>query len=364
MSRRVSTVLAIALFLSTAQGLMAQGQPGPDPRRSPVGPDASDRQRADAEAEQARIGDIVKQHRTPYDDPTMGPLDPGPYPSMPGYFTRRSIDLNYNRTPFFNRYGYGGYGGYNGGNDGYDGQSGGPGYFPGVYPYYDANYHYQWYLAYRRERKLRTRSDVLRAEGLAHFRDSEYDQAAIRLLGASELDMGDAVSRIHAGHALFALKRYEDSAQLLRRAFELAPSLVYGDFDPREDWGNRRDFDAQLDRLKQYVKTTPQNVAAHIVLGYMLFFVEGPTPARPVLQRAAAASPNDSLIERLLGVSSKTALDDAVKRAIGQRDTRTYDEMGVRPARRQTYDEQRKPSTPVDEKPDDPAKKKGAARRV
>lgn len=274
-------------------------------------------------------------------EPADGPLDPGPWVTQPGYFTRRAVELNYNRTPFFNGRGAWGYRG----SDPFDGSWGyGQSYFPGVYPYYDAQAHYRWYKAYKRERKLVTSAREMREDGRERFAAGDYETAAVRFLGAAELDHGDAAARIHAGHALFALGRYADAAGLLRRGLELQPTLAYAAFDPRLDYGNPTDFGQHMSRLRDRVTQHPGDAGAQIVLAYMVYYTEGPTKARPLLALARAISPRDSLVERLWRVADVASYSDESLRT-GRPDMRPYDRMNIRPQPLEPYDRESRPAS-------------------
>lgn len=256
--------------------------------------------------------------------PAEGPLTPGPLPEMPGYFTRKAERRNYQQTPFFNRGGYG-----VGGS--------GPDYYPGVYPSYDAQAHYRAYKEYERERQLIETNRSMKSEGFDYFRGGDFENAAVKFLGAAEQHHGDAASRLFAGHALFALGRYNDAHELLRRAFELQPSLAYARFDPRSDYGDRALFDQHLLNLRQYVRRQPTDPAAAVVHAYMTYYDEGMTQALPLLEHAARLSPRDSLVVRLLAVAGKASWNPDVAPAAAER--RPYDSLGVRPAgRRLPYD--------------------------
>lgn len=268
------------------------------------------------------------------ENPALGPLDPGPFPQMPGYFSKKAIDLNYRQTPFFGGRGnnYGGIGPY-----------GGQDYYPGVYPYYDAQRQYRWYIDYRRERQLVKRADNLRGDGLTEFQSGQYEAAAVRLLGASEHDHGDAASRVHAGHALFAVGRYADAAKLLRRAFDLQPTLAYLKFDPRADYGRPADFDLHLATLRNFVRQNSNDASANLLLGYLLFYTQGSSAAKPSLDAALRLAPNDSLARLLAGVTSKTATSERVARVSGQVDKTPYDQLKRAPKAAPAYDEMRVP---------------------
>lgn len=319
-SLRVIVVSGCGLLLITAAILAQTADPKANPPRPPIGQPAVPDPRLPASS--AAVNGAFP----------LGPLDPGPYPLMPGYFTRKAADLNYRQTPFFNRC-----------ETNYPGFGVGRDFFPGVYPAYDAQYHYQWYQAYHREQQLTQRAEQMRGEAIDLFRRGEYETAAIRFLGAADVDHGDAAARVHAGHCLFALGQYADAVALLRRAFELQPALAYGGFDPRSDYGHRADFQEQLQTLRDYVDHTPDDAAATALLGYMIYFTDGSTRARPTLEKARRLNPDDGLVARLLAVASKASWNEAVARTT-RRDARTYDQMGVRPKSNQPYHPPRRPT--------------------
>ncbi len=165
---------------------------------------------------------------------------------------------------------------------------------------YDADHEYVWYIASQRAGGLLNQHRELFEQALIQFRQGRYDWAAIKLLGAAEKNHANAGSRLHAGHALFALGRYEEATKLVVRAFELSPSLVMRQYDIREEYGNSADFDRQLARLKNYVAARPDEAAPVTLLGYITFYTEGPAAAYPYLQRAAQLDRNSYFIPKLL----------------------------------------------------------------
>jgi tetratricopeptide (TPR) repeat protein len=264
-------------------------------------------------------------------EPAEGPLDPGPYPEMPGYFTDKAIAINSSLG--------GAIGGHLGALGGVSlgGLGNSPGYFPGVYPYYDAQFHYRWYLAYKKERKVHDYADENREAGRDSFYDEHFERAALRFLGAAEADHTDAASRVHGGHALFALGRYDEAHVLLKRAFELAPQLTYGQFDPRDDYARYDLFDRHMATLRGWVRERPSDASARVLLGYMEFFTAGPTAALPGLREAVRISPEDSLAERLLRAASRASFHpDAIGGSA--QDRRPYDKMRIQPDERVPYD--------------------------
>ncbi|MFH1417817.1 MAG: hypothetical protein ABII12_05965 [Planctomycetota bacterium] len=165
---------------------------------------------------------------------------------------------------------------------------------------YDANRDYVRQIALERAGRLLNQWRWQFDEAIIMFRDGSYDRAAINMLGAAEKNHADAASRLHAGHALFALGRYKEAVELLARAFELSPSLAYKSYDIRDEYGNKADFDEHLESLRAYVAERRDEAAAVTLLGYVTFYSEGPGAAYPYLQRAATLDQKSYFIPKLL----------------------------------------------------------------
>ncbi len=164
----------------------------------------------------------------------------------------------------------------------------------------DANRYYVRQIALERAGQLLNQWRWKFDEAIIMFRDGQYDRAAINMLGAADKNHADAASRLHAGHSLFALRRYTESVDLLERAFELSPSLAYKSYDIRDEYGEKADFDAHLESLQDYVAEHRNEASAVTLLGYVTFYSEGPGAAYPYLQRAARLNPKSYFIPKLL----------------------------------------------------------------
>jgi len=141
-------------------------------------------------------------------------------------------------------------------------------------------------------------------QAILMFRDGQYERAALNMLGAAEMNHTDGASRLHAGHALFALGRYDEAIPLIERAFELAPILAFHSYDIRDEYGDKAQFDLHLQALKAYVAGHPNSAGAVTLLGYVAYYTEGPGAAYPYLKRAAALNPRSLFIPKLLGPAS------------------------------------------------------------
>lgn len=180
---------------------------------------------------------------------------------------------------------------------------------------YDADHEYQDYIASERAGRLLDANRLGVAAGIEHFQAGRYDRAAIEWIGASERNQGDAASRVFAGHALFAVGRYDEAVKMLSRAFELAPFLTESYYDVRTEYGNPDDFATHLSALKAYVAAHPNSAAAVTLLGYVVAYTDGPAAAHPFLERANTLKPDDFFVSRLFKISRIVTPMPGVERA-------------------------------------------------
>jgi tetratricopeptide (TPR) repeat protein len=168
---------------------------------------------------------------------------------------------------------------------------------------YDADHNYIWFIAAARAGRLLNQSRLKFDEGILMFRAGRYDRAAINMIGAAEKNHADAASRLHAGHALFALGRYDEATAMLARSFELRPSLAHQDYDIRDEYGDKTDFEAHLAALRAHVAARPNDAGAVTLLGYVTFYSEGPGAAYPYLYEASRLDRKSYFIPKLLTLS-------------------------------------------------------------
>ena len=163
---------------------------------------------------------------------------------------------------------------------------------------YGLEYFRQQELAARRELALLT-YDVLLEEGLAYFRNRRYAQAARSFLAAADKDHGDAGSRLHAAQCLMASGLYGAALVQVRRAFELAPQLIYRPLNHRDTYAFPVDFDRQIAELERYVSSRPEDDHAVLLLAYEQFFSATPRRAAPAMRRVKSLSQSDGFAKRL-----------------------------------------------------------------
>lgn len=143
--------------------------------------------------------------------------------------------------------------------------------------------------------------------GLNAFAAADYSGAARSFALAARLNQGDAASRIHAAHALFALGRYHEAVPLLRRAFELQPKIAYFTVDMREDYADRADFDKHLAALTQACEASADDADLKLLLGYCRHFGGDQAGAARTLSEAAELRRGDRLIDLLNEVAGMSS---------------------------------------------------------
>ena len=272
MTRRLLVALAVLLGTTTAASAQTTSQSDPD--RRPKKPKPTVQQKPGVGSDDAararrawRVQPIVQDRS-------------GFYPGYGGYGYLNSEDYLYLET----------------GQQYYNDGPNGPGY-------YDQSRWYNWYIATQRAEQLRRANRAGIGRGLVEFRAGRYDRAAIAWVGASKRDEGDSSSRVHAGHALFAVGRYDTAVELLARAFELSPRLATSSYDIRSDYMNPADFYQHLKTLKRYVAGHADEADGITMLGYVQYYTEGPASAYRILKRAVTLRPKDTFIPKLLDVA-------------------------------------------------------------
>jgi len=171
---------------------------------------------------------------------------------------------------------------------------------------YDARHDYLWHLASQRAGRLLNQYAQIFDDGIEAFYEGRYDRAAINLLGAADKNQASAAARLHAGHALFALGRYDDAIRHIARAFELSPGLAHKTYDIRDEYGDIQDFQAHYAALERFVAGNAGSVGGQAMLGYVTFFSGNPGGAYMPLARAARLDPRSYFIPKLLDLARMT----------------------------------------------------------
>lgn len=220
---------------------------------------------------------------------------PPPYMQMPpGEMSPADREwnsyLSFGGMPW--RYGYGPY------SDRYPVESWGDAYRFG----FTSSYNYWRFHHYATERQESVTSHALDAmdKGLGLFRAGNYAQALSAFKLAAETNQGDPAARIYAVHALFATGRYREAMPFLKRAFELQPKIALLDYDMRDDYGRRADFDNHVRALEAALAQSPGSIERLVVLGYVRYYSGRRDAAYEPLAKAKAIDPTNTVVDRLL----------------------------------------------------------------
>lgn len=151
-----------------------------------------------------------------------------------------------------------------------------------------------------RVQALMSHASVQIDRGVQYFQQGQYQQAADTFQLAAETDQGDAIARIYAGHALFALGRYRDSTRYIRRAFELQPRISYLTYDIRGDYANPALFEQQIEALRKALDLSPRDTDRLFLLGYLHYYTGQRTAAYRCFMRAVEVDKTDTISDRLM----------------------------------------------------------------
>ena len=179
------------------------------------------------------------------------------------------------------------------------------------YDYYDgSNYRFGFVQGYdygrftgdadERSTSLMAHASVQIDRGVKLFQQGQYQKAADTFQLASETDQGDPVTRIYAGHSLFALGRYRDAVRNLRRAFELQPRIAYLTFDIRGDYDDPARFEQQLVALGKALDLSPRDPDRLFLMGYVHYYTGQRSASYRFFSRLLEIDKNDSIAEPLM----------------------------------------------------------------
>ena len=118
-------------------------------------------------------------------------------------------------------------------------------------------------------------------EGAEAFGRGRYNDAALSFLRVAMADPSNADGTLAYAVARFATGNYGVAALAVRRGVLSYPEVVNVDFDIRDRYDERGDFDRQLRRLEEFVRTRPDSADSWLVLGFVRYF----TGQRELAQR-------------------------------------------------------------------------------
>ncbi len=157
-------------------------------------------------------------------------------------------------------------------------------------------------LATRREQSSNRRADaqgIAMAKGVEQFRNRDYGGAVRHLMLAAKMDQGDPLSRLHAAHALVALRHYDDAFLLLKRALQLQPALMHLNIDVRDHYADRTEFGRVLAQLDRDAEASSFDPAVWTLLGYYRFYSGDPGGGYRAIRRALELAPKDRWVGKL-----------------------------------------------------------------
>jgi tetratricopeptide (TPR) repeat protein len=110
--------------------------------------------------------------------------------------------------------------------------------------------------------------------GSSFFKKSDYSMAAKLFKRAIETQEDVPVVHIAYGDSLFALGRFDEATQAILKGLEIYPKYAESQINRRDFYSNPSEFDAQLQKLENYVHKHPTNLNARFLLGYNYFFIQ------------------------------------------------------------------------------------------
>ena len=101
------------------------------------------------------------------------------------------------------------------------------------------------------------------------------------------------------GTAKFATGDYSRSASAIRNGISAFPDMVNTVFDIRDRYGNMDDFQRHIESLERRVESNPDDVDAHVVLGFVYHFTGQRPWANEVFKFVGDKSPADVHLARV-----------------------------------------------------------------
>jgi len=112
----------------------------------------------------------------------------------------------------------------------------------------------------------------LMVEGVRLFHAGKYNQAASLFLRVTLADRMNIDATLAYAVARFATGDYQIAGLAVRRAVLRMPEVVNADFDVRDRYGNRADFENHLARLEWFLTEQDDIEDAWLVLGFIRHF--------------------------------------------------------------------------------------------
>jgi tetratricopeptide (TPR) repeat protein len=131
-------------------------------------------------------------------------------------------------------------------------------------------------------------------DGTRLFGEGQYEEAAGLFTKTAEADPNNVDAVLALAVARFATGHYGQSAGLIRRGTEMFPEVVDTVFDLRDRYGKIEDFEQHVQGLELWVQDHPEDLDAHVVLGFVYHFTGQRPWAAEVFNYVKDASPADA----------------------------------------------------------------------
>lgn len=237
--------------------------------------------------------DIDERTGRPLFHAPVPPPGAGYYPYLP-YFGGL-IPYGFGQGGFGGRSGFGGQGGF-GSHGGIDAYIAGR-----EYDRHDAKRRFNQEDMTRRAHKNLSNHDRALQAGVRLLEQGEYAEAIVTLTLACKLDNGDPACRIHLAQARMAQGHYAEAGQVIRRALQLQPKLIYITLDLESHYPKASTFDAHVDALAQASQKSG-NADVHLLLGFMEFQRGEFDASHAALSTASRLRPRDKTAARFLEI--------------------------------------------------------------
>ena len=149
--------------------------------------------------------------------------------------------------------------------------------------------------------------------GLAQFKAGDYRGALGNFDAALKKLPGDPVVHEVRALTLFALGDYKSAAAALNSFLSSAPGMDWTTMSSL--YGNVDDYQAQLRKLEEYIKSNPNDPAAAFVLAYQYLAIGAKDAAINALKVVVKNQPKDVTAKRMLDALSPPAPEAPVPAA-------------------------------------------------
>jgi tetratricopeptide (TPR) repeat protein len=159
----------------------------------------------------------------------------------------------------------------------------------------------------RRAERLLSASERATRQGVGLIKAGQYQRAIVALEMAAALNRGDPACRIHLAQARLVLGQYRAAGQVLRRAFELQPKLVYVDLNLAGAYPDRAALERATADLEALAAAGPLTADEYLLLGFIQFQQARFDAAHRAFRAVAAQRPRDEIAKSFLKVTQPAA---------------------------------------------------------